>query len=126
MTKKYILLSRNDVELIKESTNEIMNLLTNTETLMLLINISLALQQKVKHGSMFQSQLITSDIKIEVENKGFTLEYVPEQQRLISVFIFMLRLMSKWEKRPDTFAFRKPDGTHDLDKFSEFISEFEV
>ena len=88
MTKKYILLSRNDVELIKESTNEIMNLLTNTETLMLLINISLALQQKVKHGSMFQAQLITSDIKIEVENKGFTLEYVPEQQRLISVFIF--------------------------------------
>lgn len=126
MTKKYILLSRNDVELIKESTNEIMNLLTNTETLMLLINISLALQQKVKHGSMFQAQLITSDIKIEVENKGFTLEYVPEQQRLISVFIFMLRLMSKWEKRSDTFAFRKPDGTHDLDKFSEFISEFEV
>ena len=126
MTKKYILLSRNDVELIKESTNEIMNLLTNTETLMLLINISLALQQKVKHGSMFQAQLITSDIKIEVENKGFTLEYVPEQQRLISVFIFMLRLMCLLEKRSDTFALRKPDGTHDLDKFSEFISEFEV
>ena len=34
--------------------------------------------------------------------------------------------MSKWEKRPDTFAFREPDGTDDLDKFSDFISEFEV
>ena len=44
----------------------------------------------------------------------------------ISVFIFMLKLMSKWEKRPDTFAFSKPDGSDDLDKFSDFISEYEV
>lgn len=126
MTKKYVLLGRNDVELIKQSAIEIMNLLSNTEALMLLSNIGLVLQQKVRHGSMFRMELITSDVKIEVENKGFTLEYNAKDQRLISVFIFMLKLMSKWEKRPDTFAFREPDGTDDLDKFSDFISEFEV
>ena len=126
MTKKYVLLGRNDVELIKQSAIEIMNLLSNTEALMLLSNIGLVLQQKVRHGSMFRMELITSDVKIEVENKGFTLEYNAKDQRLISVFIFMLKLMSKWEKRPDTFAFSKPDSTDDLDKFSDFISEFEV
>lgn len=126
MTKKYVLLGRNDVELIKQSVIEIMNLLSNTEALMLLSNIGLVLQQKVRHGSMFRMELITSDVKIEVENKGFTLEYNANNQRLISVFIFILKLMSKWEKRPDTFAFSKPDGTDDLDKFSDFISEFEV
>lgn len=124
--KQYILLGRNDVETIKQATTEIMNLLSNTEALMLLSNIGLVLQQKIKYGTLYQIELIISDVKIEVENKGYTLEFEPENQRLISTFIFILKVMSKWEKQPNTFAFRQPDGSADLDKFSNFISEFEV
>lgn len=124
--KQYILLGRNDVEIIKQATTEIMNLLSNTEALMLLSNIGLVLQQKIKYGTLYQIELITSDVKIEVENKGYTLEFEPENQRRISTFIFILKVMSKWEKQPNTFAFRQPDGSTDLDKFSNFISEFEV
>ncbi|RMC46715.1 hypothetical protein [Lactobacillus sp. ESL0230] len=97
---KYLLINRQHIDNIQEAEKNLLMLLNKSNNLLLVQNIVLYLISEVQQGKSFKVRAIKGNTRFIIENNIHEIEYEIDSQRTISIFIFLVEIINKWQLLP--------------------------
>lgn len=93
---KYLLINRQSVDDVRSAGKDLLATLENANDLALIENTIVYLVREAQKGKSFKIRAINSDIDFILDGKRFSLEYEENKKRTISIFIFLVETLNKW------------------------------